>query len=82
MPSEKRNAASIGSWIKVKEHGEDEEELYHLTQVTNVQQNKLAPDNPMGKALIGARPGDDVTVHGPAGSIRFSVVDVGHDDKS
>lgn len=72
--------AAIGSWIKVREEGADEEEMYQLTHVTNVIKNQLAPDNPMGKALIGARAGDEVTVHGPAGPIKLSVLDIGSED--
>jgi len=73
-------AAAIGCWIKVKEEGADEEETYQLTHVTNALKDQLAPDNPMGKALIGARAGDEVTVHGPSGPIKFSVLDIGSED--
>jgi transcription elongation GreA/GreB family factor len=69
--------ASVGSWVKIQEHGTDEEEIFHLAHVTSALENKLSADNAMGQALIGARPGDTVTFEGPAGPINFSVIDVG-----
>lgn len=68
--------ATVGSWIKVREQGSDEEEVYQLTRVTNAIQNQLAADNSMGKALIGSRPGDEVTMDSPAGPIKFEVLEV------
>ena len=69
--------ASIGSWVKVQEHGMDEVEVFHLAPVTNARENRIAPDNAMGQALFGVQPGDEVTVRGPSGPIKFSVLDVG-----
>lgn len=70
----------IGCWVKVKEEGVEEEELFHIATVTRPHANQIAPDNAMGKALIGAVPGDEVTVEGPAGPIKFLVLDVGRKD--
>ena len=74
--SKGRRAATIGSLVKVKEQGMDEEEVFRLGEVTKPMDNQLAPDNPMGKALLGTQPGDEVTVNGPVGPIKFSVLDV------
>lgn len=73
---EGRPAATIGSVVKVKEHGTDEEEVFRLANVTKPSINQIAQDNAMGQALIGAQPGDEVTVDGPTGPIRFAVIDV------
>ena len=75
-----RQAATIGSLVKVRERGEDEEEVYRLGNVTRPLNNELAPDNPMGKALIGAAPGDQITVKGPIGTIEFDVLEVRHEE--
>lgn len=69
--------AEIGCWVKVKEEGMDEEETFHIGTVTRPRENQLAEDNAMGKALVGAEPGDEVTVEGPTGPIKFEVIDVG-----
>jgi transcription elongation GreA/GreB family factor len=70
----------VGCWVKVKEEGLDEEETFRIGEVTRPRENQIAPDNAMGKALLGAEPGDEVTVEGPVGPIKFSVLDVGRAD--
>jgi transcription elongation GreA/GreB family factor len=69
----------VGSWVKVQEAGDDEVEVYHIAPFTNVRQNKIASDNVMGKALLGAKPGDEVTVSGRTSPIKFQVLEVGRD---
>ena len=71
-----RPAATIGSLVKVKEHGMDEDEVFRLGEVTKPTVNQVAPDNAMGQALLGARPGDEITVNGPVGPIKFDVLEV------
>lgn len=71
----------IGCWVKVKEEGMDEEEMFRIGPVTRPGANQIAPDVPMGQALLGAEPGDEVTVEGPAGPIKFEVLDVGRDER-
>ena len=70
----------MGCWVKVKEENMDEEETFRIGPVTRPRENQIAPDNAMGKALIGAQPGDEVTVEGPEGPIKFEVLDVGRVD--
>ena len=67
----------IGCWVKVKEEGMDEEETFQIGDVTRLQNNQIALDNPLGQALIGSAPGDDVTVDGPTGPIKLTVLGVG-----
>jgi transcription elongation GreA/GreB family factor len=73
---------AMGSWVKVQEAGDDEVEVYRIAPFTNVRHNKLAPDNAMGKALLGAKPGDEVTVSGRNSPIKFQVLEVGRDEGS
>lgn len=70
----------IGCWVKVKEEGMDEEETFRIGSVTRPKVNQVTPDVPMGEALMGAKPGDEVTVEGPVGPIKFEVLDVGRED--
>jgi transcription elongation GreA/GreB family factor len=70
----------VGCWVKVKEENMDEEETFRIGSVTRPRVNQIAPDNAMGKALIGATPGDEVTVDGPEGPIKFEVLEVGRVD--
>jgi transcription elongation GreA/GreB family factor len=68
--------AVIGSVVKVKEHGADEEEVYRLGEVTRPRENQVAPGDAMGQALLGAHRGDEVIVHGPIGPLKFEVIEV------
>jgi len=70
---------ALGSWVKVKEEGDDEVEVYRIAAHTNLRQNAIAADNAMGKALLGAKPGDQVTVSGRTNPIKLHVLEVGHD---
>lgn len=70
----------VGCWVKVKEEGMDEEEVFRIGSVTRPRENQIALDNAMGQALLGAKPGDEVTVEGPTGPIKFAVLKVGRDD--
>jgi transcription elongation GreA/GreB family factor len=72
-------SVAMGSWVKVKEEGDDEVEVYRIAGHTNLRQNAIAADNSMGKALLGAKPGDQVTVPGRTNPIKLHVLEVGHD---
>ena len=78
--SSSNQQVDIGCWVKVREEGMDDDEVFRMGAVTRPRENQLAPDNPMGKALFGARPGDEVTVDGPVGPIKFTVLEVGQDE--
>jgi transcription elongation factor GreA len=69
----------IGCWVKIKEEGMDEAETFQIGKVTRLQDNLIAQDNPLGQALLGAATGDVVTVDGPSGPIKLTVLGVGHE---
>jgi transcription elongation factor GreA len=68
--------AGLGSWVKIREYGSDEEEVYRIATETNVSENAIGANTRMGQTLLGAKPGDDVTLEGPSGGLKFSVLDV------
>jgi transcription elongation factor GreA len=70
---------AVGTWVKLVEHGSGDEEVFHIVNAREVNylENKIPSDNPMGRALVGAKPGEDVVVEGPHGTVTFSVVEVG-----
>jgi transcription elongation GreA/GreB family factor len=72
-------SVAMGSWVKVREEGADEVEIYHIAAHTNVRRNTIALDNAMGRALLGAKPGDEVTVPGRTSRIKLHVLEVGRD---
>ena len=79
--STKNNAESVavGSWAKVVDQGSGEEEIFHIVDPREVDllENKISKDNPMGYALLGSKPGEEVALDGPGGTVRFSVLEVG-----
>jgi transcription elongation factor GreA len=79
MKRECKGSVGVGSWVKLVEHGTGDEEVFHIveTREVNYLENKIPDDNPMGRVLLGAKPGDDVAVEGPHGTVTYSVLDVG-----
>ena len=71
--------AAVGTWVKVVEYGSGEEEVFHIVESreANYLENKIPPDNPMGRALLGCQPGEEVALEGPKGTVKFSVLEVG-----
>lgn len=73
------NSASLGSWVTVREQGDNETETFYLVDSREADfiENKLPPDNAMARALNGSKPGDEVVMDAPKGQVKFTVVDVG-----
>lgn len=70
---------SVGSWVKVKDDLFKEEEVFLIGESTDPGQNRIASSSDLGRALIGSRPGDEVAVEGPKGTVTFEVLEVGQD---
>ena len=68
----------LGSQVVVTEDGYDDEETYHLVGPTEADpgNGKISHESPMGRALMGHKKGDKVSVQAPAGSIRFRILKV------
>ena len=66
---------SIGSRVTVVRLGDEAVMTYNIvgSQEANVMEKKISEDSPFGKALMGAKEGDTVTVEAPRGSIRYRV---------
>ena len=66
---------SIGSRVTVVRLGDEAVMTYSIvgSQEANVMEKKISEDSPFGKALMGAKEGDIVTVEAPRGSIRYRV---------
>ncbi len=69
----------VGSTVTVVEEGEDEEESYHIVGVHEADpgNGRISNESPFGQALLGARPGQTVTVQLPRGELRITVRRVG-----
>lgn len=69
---------NMGSTVKVYDVEFDETEEYSIVGSNEVDAlaNKISDMSPMGKALIGKKAGDEVTVEAPGGVIRLRIVEV------
>jgi transcription elongation factor GreA len=70
-----RDTVTPGARVTVVEKGSKEKELYHLvgSAEANPSEGRISVESPMGKALLGAKVGDKVTVKAPDGEIVFRV---------
>ena len=69
---------SMGSYVKVKmvaTGAEKECSIIAPNQVAPMQ-GLISDQSPVGKALIGARAGDEVSFEAPSGTVRMTVLEV------
>jgi transcription elongation factor GreA len=69
---------SLGSKVKVAEDGGDPE-VFHIVGKAEADPGKgrISNESPLGRALMGRRKGDKVTVQTPDGPVVFRVLQVG-----
>ncbi|MCL4251554.1 MAG: transcription elongation factor GreA [Anaerolineae bacterium] len=68
----------LGTRVTIVEEGFDEDEIYTIVGVAeaNPSERKISNESPVGKALLGHKPGDKVRVTTPAGSVIFKIKSV------
>ena len=66
---------SIGSRVTVVEE-EEEPETYHIvgSAEADPKSGRISHQSPLGKALLGHRVGDEITVNAPAGVLSFRII--------
>ena len=69
---------SFGLVVKVRDNEFDDEMEFKIVGATeaNSLKGKISNESPLGKALIGSKKGDVVTVEAPAGIIEYTVLDI------
>ena len=72
------NVIHIGSAVTVRDLEENELEDYVIVGATEADpmKNRISTESPVGKALMGAKVGDQVEVSAPVGKIRFEIVKI------
>ena len=70
--------SGLGSTLYLRDLKTGEEIQYHLVfpEEVNPDEKKLSPASPVGRALVGKRVGDDITVPLPDNSLAFEVLKV------
>ena len=67
---------SLGSCVKVEKGGKEIEYKIVGSNEADPFDNKISDMSPVGKALVGAKKGDTVSVTTPAGVMSLTVLDV------
>lgn len=72
----------IGSYVTVYDRDFDEEVEYRIVGSTesNILEGKLSNESPVGKALIGSKIGDELTIDIPAGQAHYKVIAIRKED--
>ena len=74
----KKNTVQVGSTVKVYDVEFDEEVTYTIVGSTESDplENKISDESPIGKALLGAKPEDEVQAETPGGTLKMKVLEI------
>lgn len=74
--SSSKSCVSLGCRVKVKIGGT--EIIYEIVGEfeANPTLKKVSANSPLGRALLGKKPGDDVEFEAPAGKVVYKIVDI------
>jgi transcription elongation factor GreA len=72
------DSVRVGDKITVVEEDSEEEERYHLVGAAEADpvEGRISNESPLGKALLGAKVGDTVSVNAPNGLINFRITKI------
>ncbi len=72
------DVVSIGNIVKVNNSLSGDDLEYRIVGSTeaNIREGKLSNESPVGKALVGHRVGDQVSVEVPAGKVVYKILDI------
>ena len=74
----KDNSISLGCTVTIYDEEFKEEVEYKIVGSTeaNIAANKISNESPIGKALIGKKKGQKITVDSPSGELKFKILKV------
>jgi transcription elongation factor GreA len=77
--NEPHETVRVGDWVTVVENGSDEEERYHLVgpAEANPVEGRISVESPLGRAMLGSKVGNSVTVNAPNGLLEFRIARIG-----
>lgn len=72
------NSVRLGTRVKVYDMELNEEVDYYIVGSTEADplENRISNDSPVGRALLGKKPGDVVTVQVPDGTVQYKVLKI------
>ncbi len=71
----RKDAVTLGARVTVVEQGQSEKEVYFLvgSAEANPSEGKISIESPLGKAMLGAKKNEKITVHAPGGDLVFTI---------
>jgi len=72
------DAVQLGTRVKIYDEEFDEELDYHIVGSTEADpsSNKISNDSPVGRALMGRKPGEFVDIAVPDGTVKFKILEI------
>ena len=69
---------AVGTKVKIYDMDFEEEVSYEIVGSTEASpdQNKISDESPLGRALIGAKPEEVVTVESPNGEYQVKILEI------
>ena len=76
--AESLDTVHVGSTVVVEDVEFEETETYSIvgSQEADPMNGRISEESPFGRALLGKKAGEEVTVEAPAGSIRYKIVEI------
>ena len=76
--SRKKTRVTVGCSVKIYDFDLAEEATYTIVGSTETDplNNKISDESPIGKALLNAKPGDEVEADTPAGALKMEVLEI------
>lgn len=73
-----KEKVNVGCTVTIKDVANGNVQTFKMVGSTeaDILNNKISNESPIGAALIGAKPGEKVTVEAPNGSFQFEVVEI------
>ncbi|MHB8626844.1 MAG: transcription elongation factor GreA [Aggregatilineales bacterium] len=71
----KKASVGLGDTVTLKEKGQKKTEAFQLVGAaeSDPRDGRISNESPLGRALLGRKVGDTVTVHAPGGEIEFEI---------
>lgn len=73
-----KNTVSVGCKVKLRDLDDEEDVEYTIvgTVEVDISENKISNESPLGKALMGKKAGDIVTVQTARSEIKFEILSI------
>lgn len=73
-----RNAVNLGSVVTIKNREDDSLATYKIVGFaqSNPAEGLISDESPIGKALMGAKKGENIDVEAPVGVLKFEIVEI------